>query len=843
MKNYTFITKSSNFIVKIIGILLFVFALVSIVQGIYGLRVGFREGRFGINYRLHQDKKSLLVTGVVKDSPAESAGLKTNDRILFLNRKTINEENAHTVWGESVAGSRMIITIQRGDQELELEMTRRLMPLIDRVLIVLYLLILPLLMLAYVLVGIWGIFKHPSFITKLIALVCYFFGCMIASITISIVKSPLTEYLYYYQIKGVISGVSFFMAPAFWLFLFVNFPKKIDFCKKHKYLTILLIFSFPVAAMVFGLIKPDLFQDFPFMLYLYTVFLFSYIFYGIIILSKGAKKEKTVLMKRQYQLILFGIKYGALAIALGFFSLIIYLMFMKTWADYFFWLSFIIFLVTQVIGLILPFTFLNSFFRNKILETESALRRKLRHIASTFVLFFIYLVAAFFIGNWIISKYKLTDPSFIVLLVLVLSLTFAPINSRVLRWLEQKLYPEKTKYKSSLKELIKRMSGFIEESQILDSLSRWISDTMGIYPIVAVSMDGIGQVNIPLKLQSRNSVLTKIKDGSNFFWDEILDITDTNIEEDEKKWAMGTGISITVPMMSRGEQVGLLNIGKKRNNEDFSGDDLEIFQEAAYHTALTIQNIKLQAIHLEKKRLDKELEVAREIQTHLMPRQIPEVKGLQLFGEYRPCFEVGGDYFDIIPIDKNKTALVIADVSGKGAGAALLMSNLQASLKMAISVSLPLREIVYKINNMIFENSLSTQFITFFISLWDFKSKTLQYINAGHNPPLVIKANNKIRKLSPTGIGLGIQENQKYKDKKISLSVGDVLAIYTDGIEEFFNTNLEPFGIERMTQLFLENNAHHPSEIIRILFENLDEFSQDAPPHDDLTIIVAKRVF
>ena len=276
--------------------------------------------------------------------------------------------------------------------------------------------------------------------------------------------------------------------------------------------------------------------------------------------------------------------------------------------------------------------------------------------------------------------------------------------------------------------------------------------------------------------------------------------------------AAGLGIAvivvqtITVPMNYRGEQVSILNIGQKKNQEDFTGDDLEIFQEAAYHTAMTIQNVKLQAEHLEKKRLDKELEVARDIQTHLMPRDIPEVKGFQIDGKYIPCFEVGGDYFDIIPIDDNKTVLVIADVSGKGAGAALLMSNLQASLKMAISVSLPLTEIVYRINNMIFKNSLSSQFITFFICIWDAKTKSLQYINSGHNPPLIIKENDKIKKLFPTGIGLGIRENKKFRSKKISLSVNDILVIYTDGIEEFFNKKLEPYGLKRMIQNFLKNN-------------------------------------
>ena len=497
-----------------------------------------------------------------------------------------------------------------------------------------------------------------------------------------------------------------------------------------------------------------------------------------------------------------------------------------------------------MVGLIVPFTFLNSFFQNKILETESALRRRLRYLGATSALFFIYLLAAFFIANWIITGFQLTDPSFIVLTVLVLSLTFSPLQNRILRWLEERLYPEKTKYKNSLKELIKRMSSFIEESQILENLSRWISETMGVYPIYAISIDRITMTNLPLKLHSPRSVLAKTKNGANFFWDEIPEEASDIIEEEEKTWALQKGISITVPMISRGEQVGILSIGKKKNNEDFNGDDLEIFQDAAQHTALAIQNIKLQSEHLEKKRLDKELEVARNIQTQLMPRQIPGIEGLQVHGENKPCFEVGGDYFDIIAMDEQKTALVIADVSGKGAGAALLMSNLQASLRMAISVALPLKDIVYKINNIIFENSLPSQFITFFIGVWDHRSKNLRYLNAGHNPPFVLRTNNRITKLSTTGIALGLKENQSYECREISLATNEILVIYTDGIEEFFNYQLEAFGVDRMIKTVKENKRLHPKEIIQKLFTELKNFAggKEAYHCDDLTIIAAKRI-
>jgi len=837
-------SQSANGIVKLIGIFLLVFSIISIVQGIYGLRVSFREGRFGFTYEPLEKEKGIRITGVVKGFPAEKAGLQPGDLVLLADGEPLGTQKEINTWGDAVAGTEIILTVRRGDQTIEMHLTRKLMPMLDRAVRVLFLLVLPTLILAYVLVGLWGVFKYPSFITNLIALVCFFFGGMISGTFITTASSPITNIFDYYQVKDIISSVCTILAPVAWLFLFIHFPQKAPIYKKHKKLTLSLILITPLVIMALNVLKPGFMEKHKMILTLINfIYISGFIILGIIIVAKGARKEKNMLKKRQYQLILFGIKYGSLAIFVGVCCLYLYWFWMENWGDYFGWLTFLIFLITQVISLILPFTFLNSFFQEKILETETALKRKLRYIAATSALFFLYLLAAFFLNSWIVSQFQITDPSFIVLVVLVLSLTFAPIHNRILRWLEEKLYPEKTRYKTSLKQLIHKMSGYIEESQILENLSRWISETMGISPIYALSIERIQLMKIPLKINSSRSVLAKVKDGSSFFWDEISSDTPDLIDEEEKKWALQKGISITVPMISRGEPVGILSIGKKKNREDFTGDDLEIFQEAAYHTAIAIQNIKLQAENLEKKRFEKELEVARNIQNQLMPHRIPTIKGMEIHGENKPCYEVGGDYFDIIPLNEHKTILVIGDVSGKGAGAAILMSNLQASLRMAISLSLSLPEILYKINNILYENSLPSQFITFFIGLWDNRSKNLEYINAGHNAPIIIESNNRIKRLLPTGIGLAIKEKQTYEYKKVQLNTDDVLIIYTDGIEEFFNHRLEAFGIERMIKTCKENKHLHPKEIIHQLFKELKDFAEGKESYhcDDLTIIAAKK--
>jgi sigma-B regulation protein RsbU (phosphoserine phosphatase) len=839
----------AQWVVKFIGVFLLVFSVLSVIQGVYTIRVSFSKGLFGFTYDGSASEKYMEITTIVPGSASEKAGLKPGDRVIKVNGRALEEINQDMAFADAVAGSQLAFTITRGDRELEIRMTRQLLPFVDRLLSVLYPLLLPLLMLAYVLVGLWGIHKHPSFITHLIGLVCFFFGIMIANVRVeqTVVTSPLSLHLYYYQIHAVLYALGLNLAPALWLFLFIHFPRKSALYMKYKKTITFLIFLFPAFFFAGGFFISYRNPVYRVFYILFLVYAFVYIFLGIFILSRGARfarKEENVLERRQYKLIRFGIKTGAIAIGLGFGSLVLYGLLYEGPSTYVGWITLFLFLVCQVVGLIVPFTFLNSFFQNKILETESALKRRLRYISASFVLFALYLAAAFLISRWLVAQFQLTDPGLIVFIVLVLALTFSPLHARLLRWLEDRLYPEKNRYKSALQEMLKQISGFIEESQILEKLTGWISNTMGIQSIYAVSIDMIGSTNIPLKIHSPRSVLAKVKDGSNFFWDEISEETGAMIDEEEIQWAQQQGISVSVPMISRGEPVGLLSIGKKKNAEDFTGDDLEIVREAASHTALVLQNVKLQMVHLEKKRIDKELEVAREIQNRLVPREIPEVRGLLIHGHYQPCYEVAGDYFDIIPLGEGRAVIVIADVSGKGAGAALLMSNLQAGLRMALAVSLPLEEIVYKINNLTYESSLSNQFITFFIGIWENSTGTLRYINAGHNPPTIIRNDDKIDTLPPTGIGLGIKKDQSHESREISLETGDSLFIFTDGIEEFFNEQGEAFGTERMIKCFRENKHLHPQDIIRKLFQRLEEFAGEEPASysDDLTIIAARKV-
>ena len=238
--------------------------------------------------------------------------------------------------------------------------------------------------------------------------------------------------------------------------------------------------------------------------------------------------------------------------------------------------------------------------------------------------------------------------------------------------------------------------------------------------------------------------------------------------------------------------------------------------------------------------MDKELEMARGIQQRLMPQEIPEVNGLEVYGESRPCFEVAGDYYDIINNNEGNTFMVIADVSGKGAGAAMIMANLQASIRVGLEITEDFSDFIARINNHIFRNTSSSEFITLFIGAWEPSTGLFHYINAGHNPPFMIDKNGNITTLGATGLILGVLPDQQYERKLIKIEPGSVITIFTDGLEEAMNPQNEMFGQDRIIDIIKSSKDMTAKEIVKTVQEKAIEFCSGKPFHDDLTMIVIK---
>ena len=299
--------------------------------------------------------------------------------------------------------------------------------------------------------------------------------------------------------------------------------------------------------------------------------------------------------------------------------------------------------------------------------------------------------------------------------------------------------------------------------------------------------------------------------------------------------------AICVPLWNNREIIGLIYADRASLLGQFSEEDLRLLTLLANLAAVKIENARLFEEALEKSRMERELVLAAQIQKNFLPKGDPEFPPYDISGGTRACQYVGGDYYDFIPVGPTRLGIVIADVSGVGVSASLLMASLRASLHAEIAVTPDLAELAARLNDFVHGSSDSHIFVSFFIGRLDRDTGEIAYVNAGHNPPLVLDAKGSRRFLESTGFCLGMFPAVTYETKTVRLKAGDVLCLYTDGIIESRNKAKDEFGDQRLASE-LKAEAGLPAREIRDkLFDGVFAFTACKEPGDDMTLVIVKR--
>jgi serine phosphatase RsbU (regulator of sigma subunit) len=274
----------------------------------------------------------------------------------------------------------------------------------------------------------------------------------------------------------------------------------------------------------------------------------------------------------------------------------------------------------------------------------------------------------------------------------------------------------------------------------------------------------------------------------------------------------------------------------------FNELDKMLLDAIARQVQASIENEYLNSQAIEKEKMEKELSVAASIQQRILPEALPKIEGYDLAGKNIPSREVGGDYYDCVDLGNGKYALIIADVAGKGIGAALLVSTLDAALYSYLEFDIPLTEMADKLNKLIYKSSPSDKFITFFIAVLDSKTGELDIVNAGHNPILLLRKNGNLEKIDAGGVGLGMLDlGMPFSGQNSILQSGDKLFLYTDGIPEAMNENEEEYSDEKMFNFFQNHAENSAKNFIDDLVNDVKEYTGAALQSDDITAIILKR--
>ncbi len=303
----------------------------------------------------------------------------------------------------------------------------------------------------------------------------------------------------------------------------------------------------------------------------------------------------------------------------------------------------------------------------------------------------------------------------------------------------------------------------------------------------------------------------------------------------DQKTGYRTRSMLCVPIRNRERKiVGVLQLLNKTNGA-FGAADLDFLNGISDHMAIAMENATLHMELLEKQRMQEELKLGREIQSRLLPQPPIDIRDTELAALSVPCYEVGGDYYDFIELPDGDLGLAIGDVSGKGVSAALIMSSVQAALRVAAPIEEDLARLVQRLNALIYRSARGRKYATFFFGRYSPATGLLRYVNAGHNPPFVA-VDGKLEELPSTGKPIGILPDSVYHERAAEIPPGATLFLYTDGLNEAADPDEEEFGYDRLRELFAR--VHDPRQIV----DAVTQFERGARATDDKTIVVMRRV-
>jgi sigma-B regulation protein RsbU (phosphoserine phosphatase) len=314
---------------------------------------------------------------------------------------------------------------------------------------------------------------------------------------------------------------------------------------------------------------------------------------------------------------------------------------------------------------------------------------------------------------------------------------------------------------------------------------------------------------------------------------------------EERRPLAGMQTQLLLPLRARQDLLGFVSLGPKLSEEPYPGSDIRLLKSVAAQTGLALENSRLtaQVAHEAARRESeqREMKIARDVQQRLFPHRFPKIEGIEYAGACRPAQTVGGDYYDFVEAPGGEFGIAIGDVSGKGVPAALLMAGLVAALRgQAMNAFKDLAALMGNVNRLIYDASPKSHFATLFYAQFDPATRTLRYANAGHNPPMLIRASGEVELLMPGGPGIGMSPRSKYRAAELRLAPGDVPVAYTDGFSEAMNPARKEFGDQRLKEAALAARALAPEAAIPALMNAVHRFAAEAPQADDMTMVVVK---
>jgi phosphoserine phosphatase RsbU/P len=458
-----------------------------------------------------------------------------------------------------------------------------------------------------------------------------------------------------------------------------------------------------------------------------------------------------------------------------------------------------------------------------------------------------------------IPREQLGQAIIFIVLIFLIRLGF---NKRTQNWLDKKFFREAYDSEQVLNELSDEVRKFTESGPLLQTVAKCVAETLHVTQIGMLLREGpkfcvaqaVGHFpgNPAMLALAANSSAIRNLTNTNApaeLYREDPDAWYLMADELERQTLDDLGTELLLPLPGRNRLMGVMALGPKQSEAAYSKSDLHLLQVLATQTgmALEVSELAHSLAHeaAQRERVNREIEIAREVQERLFPQEMPKLPGASVAGHCRPAQGVGGDYYDVFPLQDGRLGLAIGDVSGKGISAALLMASLRASLR-GVTLDNPrdFAKLMDKVNRLVYEASADNRYATFFFGALNPVTRVLDCVNAGHNAPLVLRqkpgGGSEILRLEADGPVVGLLPFAPYTEQSLQLEPGDLLVTYTDGISEAMTHDDEEWGEERMMAAAASAKDGSAEEVLKKIFADADKFTAGAPQHDDMTVLILK---
>jgi phosphoserine phosphatase RsbU/P len=559
---------------------------------------------------------------------------------------------------------------------------------------------------------------------------------------------------------------------------------------------------------------------------------------------------------------------------------------------------------------LIPLSFAYAIIRHKVIPISLIIRQGVRYLVVLrgfyIVQFVLIFFAIFFLfnsgfGRWIDSLGSRADIAAAFAAGAFAGLIAWLINRKVVPAIDRRFFREAydaqlvlsdlgqaVRSETSVERMLELAAARIQDALHPKNVSIFLRDaTAGDYhlavssshtgagrgAVVTVSSDDASSSALPRdsfiveRFRESSEPLT-VDFGREESWAQKLLSDANNARQREADVLREVGAVLLIPIRTKENLLGILSLGERLGDLPYSGQDERLLSNVALQMAYAIENAELIRRTVEEEKLKRDVQMATEVQQRLLPARPPTLEALELAGSSQSARGIGGDYYDFLELDESRTGICVADVAGKGVSAALLMSIVQALLRSQASTSKNLTELVTTINRLMTRSTGSQGYATFFYAQFDASTRALTYVNAGHNPPMLIRRraeqeavvqaasatvgeriakveaetieNGQLNLLKTGGPVIGMFEHFTFDEETVQTEPGDVLVAYSDGLSEALNPAGEEYGEARIAEIAIEWSHHSAEEIAEKIKEDVRAWIADAPQHDDLTFVVAK---